>query len=88
MQGAKIMSFETGNLVFKDSMNFFNMGLDKFPETFNLQELDKGFFLHVFNRVENFSYRRVYPSADRYSHDDMPEKKREKFPAWHTEKIR
>lgn len=44
MQGAKIMSFETGNLVFKDSMNFFNMGLDKFLETFNLQELDKGFF--------------------------------------------
>lgn len=74
--------------MFKDSMNFFNMGLDKFPETFNLQELDKSFFPHAFNRVENFSYREVYPSADQYSPDDMPEKKREKFLAWHTEKIR
>lgn len=65
-------------------MNFFNMGLDKCPETFNLQ----GFFLLAYNRVENFSYRGVYPSADQYSPDDMPEKKREKFLAWHTEKIR
>ena len=60
------------------------MDLDKFPETFNLQ----GFFPLVFSRVENFSYRGVYPSADQYSPDDMPEKKREKFLAWHTEKIR
>ena len=60
------------------------MGLDKFPETFNLQ----GFFPLAFNRVENFSYRVVYPPADQYSPDDMPEKKREKFLAWHTEKIR
>ena len=65
-------------------MNFFNMGLDKFPETFNLQ----GFFPLAFNRVENFSYRGVYPSADQYSPDDMPEKKSEKFLAWHIEKIR
>lgn len=60
------------------------MGLDKFPETFNLQ----GFFPLAFSRVENFSYRGVYPSADQYSPDDMPEEKREKFLAWHTEKIR
>jgi len=86
-QGAKIMSFETGNLVFKDSMNFFNMGLDKFPATFNLQELHKGWFPHACNRVENFSYRGEYPSADQYCPDDMPEKKREKFLAWHAEKV-
>lgn len=43
----------------------------------------------VFSRSRlNFSYRGVYPSADQYSPDDMPEKKREKFLAWHTEKIR
>ena len=69
-QGAKIMSFETGNLVFKDSMNFFNMGLDKFPATFNPQELHKGYFPHAFNRVENHQY----PPADQYCPDEMPEK--------------
>ena len=87
-QGAKIMSFETGNLVFKDSMNFFNMSLDKLPATFNLQELHKGFFPHAFNRMENYTYRGVYPSADKYCPDKMHEKKRVKFLAWHAHKIR
>ena len=87
-QGTKVMSFETGNLVFKDSMNFFNMNLDKFPATFNLQELHKGYFPHAFNRAENFSYRGVYPLADQYCPDDMLEKKREKFLTWHAQKIR
>ena len=87
-QGAKVMSFETGNLVFKDSMNFFNTNLDKFPATFNLQELHKGYVPHAFNRAENFSYRGVYPLADQYCPDDMLEKKREKFLTWHAQKIR
>ena len=65
-------------------MNFFNMGLEEIPETFNLQ----GFFPLAFNRVENFSYREVYPSADQYSPDDTPEKKREKFLAWHRKNQR
>lgn len=30
----------------------------------------------------------MYPSADQYSPDDMPEKKREKFLASHTGKIK
>ena len=45
MQGAKILYFESGNLIFKDSMNFFAMALEKFPPTFNLRERHKGFFL-------------------------------------------
>lgn len=69
-------------------MTFFNMGLDKFPATFNLQELHKGFFPHAFNRVENYTYRGVYPSADKYCPDKMHEKKRVKFLAWHAHKIR
>lgn len=43
-QGAKILYFESGNLFLKDSMSFFAMALDKFPSTFHLQELHKGFF--------------------------------------------
>lgn len=40
-QGAKMMSFESGNLVFRDSLNIFNMPLEKLPATFNLRELHK-----------------------------------------------
>ena len=43
-QGAKALSFECGNLIFRDSLNFFNMSLEKLPATFNLSELHKGFF--------------------------------------------
>ena len=87
-QGAKVMSFQVGDLVFRGSMNFFNMALEKLPATFNLQELHKGFFPHSFNLVENFSYRSVYPDMKYYGPDEMSEKKREKFLAWHAEKIR
>ena len=31
-------------------MNFFATALEKFPATFNLRELHKGFFPHAFNR--------------------------------------
>lgn len=87
-QGAKMMSFKSGNLVFHDSLNFFNMALEKFPATFNLQEMHKGFIPHQFNRVENYSYRSVYPPAKEYEPDQMPEKKRKAFLTWHAEKIR
>lgn len=43
-QGAKALSFECGNLIFRDSLNCFNMALEKLPATFNLPELHKGFF--------------------------------------------
>lgn len=40
--GAKILYFESGDLIFKDILNFFAMPLEKFPATFNLAELHKG----------------------------------------------
>ena len=60
-QGAKILYFEPGNLIFKNSMNFFAMALDKFPSTFQIQELHKGFFPHAFNQECNFNYSGEYP---------------------------
>lgn len=35
-QGAKYLPFECGNIVFPDSLNFFNMALEKLPATFTL----------------------------------------------------
>ena len=44
--GAKYLSLECSNLIFCDSLNLFNMALEKLPATFNLQELHKGFFTY------------------------------------------
>ena len=87
-EGAEMLYFESGKLLFKDSMNFVNMGLDKFPATFHLCEMHKGFFPHKFNTPENFQCQGAYLPVDMYCPDDMPKKKREKFLAWHAEKVR
>ena len=39
--GAKILYFESGDLIFKGSLNFFAMPLEKFPATFKLMELTR-----------------------------------------------
>ena len=77
-QGAK-MSFECGNLVFKDSLNFFNMPLEKLPATFNLRELHKGYFPYTWIRPQYLSYCGPYPSTDAYEPDLISEKKRKAF---------
>ena len=86
-QGAKILYFEPGNLIFKNSMNFFAMALDKFPSTFHLQELHKGFFPQAFNQECNFNYSGKYPPIADYNPDDMDTKKREQFLTWHAQKV-
>ena len=68
-------------------MNFFAMALDKFPSTFHLQELHKGFFPPAFNQECNFNYSGEYPPIADYNPDDMDTKKREQFLTWHAQKV-
>ena len=42
--GAKFLSFQCGNMIFRDSLNFFNMPLERLPATFNLTEAHKRVF--------------------------------------------
>ena len=86
-QGAKMLSFECGNLVFKDSLNFFNMPLEKLPATFNLRELHKGYFPYTWIRPQYYSYCGPYPPADAYEPDLMSGKKRKAFLTWHADKV-
>ena len=51
--GAKVLSFKSGPLKFIDSICFLPMSLASFPRTFNLIELKKGFFPHLFNTPDN-----------------------------------
>ena len=68
-------------------MNFFAMALDKFPSTFHLQELHKGFFPQALNQECNFNYSGKYPPIADYNPDDMDTKKREQFLTWHAQKV-
>lgn len=86
-QGAKILYFEFGNLIFKDSLNFFAMLLERFPSTFNLTELHKGYFPQAFNREENWNYEGQYPPMSEYDPDSFDSKKRDKFMTWYQQKV-
>ena len=86
-QGAKFLSFECGDMVFRDSLNFFNMPLEKLPATFNLEEAHKGFFAYDWICPEKYDYVGPYPPAADYHPERMNEKRRKEFLAWHKEKI-
>ena len=86
-QGAKILYFESGDLIFEDSLNFCAMPLERFSATFNLTEPHKGYFPHAFNREEHFNYAGHYPPMSEYDPDSMDSKKREKFMSWYRQKV-
>ena len=46
--GSKVLAFVSGTLHFKHSLCFLPFPLEKFPATFHLRELKKGFFPHSF----------------------------------------
>ena len=87
LRGAKILSMTVPmfNIKFIDSLNFIPMPLAKFPQTFGMTELCKGYFPHHFNKEENQNYVGPVPPVDDYSPDTMKPKDREVFLAWHKE---
>ena len=86
-QGAKALSFECGNVIFRDSLNFFNMPLEKLPATFNLQEFHKGFFAYSFIKPENLDYVGPYPPMEEYHPERMNTKRRKEFLSWYKDKM-
>lgn len=86
MRGTKIISMTIGNVKFLDSLNYFPMALAKLPKTFGLgSELQKGYFPHYFNTLENTNYVGPLPDASYYSPDTMKEPERATFLAWYEE---
>ena len=84
-QGAKYLSFRCENLIFRDSMNFFNMALEKLSSTFNLQELHKGFFPYSWISESNEGYVGEFPPAEDYHPERMSEKRRKEFHLWYEQ---
>ena len=85
--GAKVLSFTSGALLFKDSLCFLPMPLASFPSTFGLTEMKKGFFPHSFNIPEHQSYRGPIPALHFYDPDGMSPKKKAELVTWHTEQV-
>ncbi len=69
-----------------DSLNFLQMPLSKFPETFGLdiEKFSKGDFPFKFNTFENQDYVGPIPGIEFFAVDTKRDKgKRDKFIAWH-----
>ena len=66
-------------MVFRDSLNFFNMALEELPATFHLQELHKGFLPYSWIRPEKYDYVCAYPPVEDYHPERMNEKRRKEF---------
>ena len=95
--GAKCMTLTTKRnqrrtlfdleIKFIDSINFIPMALARFPKTFGLDELCKGYFPHYFNKDENQEYVGPIPCQDDYGANYMKPEAREKFLTWHQEQV-
>ena len=84
LTGSKILLIKFCKVTIKDSINFIPMSLAKFPKTFDLNELKKGYFPHYFNTPQNQNYEGKYPETKYYGPDLMSHADREKFLFWHT----
>lgn len=67
-------------------MNFKLMALSKIPKAFNLSELAKGYFPHLFNKCENqkIILNRL-PDINYYNPGGMMPEDRHEFMAWYDE---
>ena len=85
--GAKVLSFTSGPLTFKDSLCFLPFPLSAFPATFDLEkeELKKGYFPHAFNTPEHQKYKGSIPDVSYYDPDGMKAKEKEEFETWYAE---
>ena len=86
--GAKVLSFESGPLTFKDSLCFLPMPLSVFPATFGLTELKKGFFPHAFNVPANQDYVGPIPDLQYFDPDSLSAKNKTALETWHTDQVR
>ena len=62
------------------------MALSAFSETFDLDELKKGFFPHFFNRSENQQYVGYLPDQHYYDPEGMSVERKKEFDKWYKQR--
>ena len=85
--GAKVLTFKTGSITFKDTLCFLPFPLSAFPSTFGIEEIKKGYFPHAFNTPENQAYVGSIPPKSFYDPDGMKTKDKASFEKWYNEQI-
>ena len=86
--GAKVLSFKSGTIKFIDSLCFLPMPLSTFSETFDLNELKKGFFPHLFNIPAHQNYVGRIPDLEFYDPDNMMAEKKKELMQWYGDQVR
>ena len=84
----EVLSFKSGPLKFIDSLFFLPMPLASFPSTFNLTELKKGFFPHLFNTPDDQQYMGRIPDLEFYDPDGMIAKTKDELTRWYADQVR
>jgi hypothetical protein len=64
LNGSKLLVIDFNGIKIIDYINFIPMALAKFPKTFGLSELKKGYFPHFFNILKNQNYKSPYPPPE------------------------
>ena len=87
VNGAKILSLSIhgGDIVFKDTLCFFQMPLSSFPKAFGLTEQKKGFFPHFFNTPDHQDYVGPLHDKEYYDPKGMSVKCAREFERWYAE---
>ena len=88
MNGNNIIQMEIRDVRFIDSINFIGSALSKFPDTFGLKEMAKGFFPHWANTDQFQDYVGPYLDAKYYKPEIMSKEGRAKFYEWYNERVR
>ena len=81
--GTKLLSIEFRHVKLIDSYSFIATALENFPKTFGIKELRKGYFPHLFNKPENFTYIGAYPDISQYGIEYFTPKKKSEFLQWY-----
>lgn len=84
MDGLKLLKITYDHrITFIDSLAFLPMALAKFPKAFGFNELQKGYYPHLFNTDENWAYVGEIPSKKNFITDNFNEKELRLFNEWH-----
>ncbi len=86
-KGLCLLSLSFCSIRVIDSFNFLPMALAELPKAFGETELEKGYFPHHFNKLENANYDGPWPDAYFYGPALMKPSKRDAFYAWYSKQV-
>lgn len=85
--GTNINLMECSNLKFIDSLNYMQMALASLPKAFGLGDINKGYFPHFFNTIENQNYVGPMPPKETFGIRASSLKDQKVFDDWYQQKV-